>query len=663
MLRIIESTSAGQAKSYFSSADYYSEGQELIGQWQGEGAKRLGLGGSVGAKDWDALCDNLHPKTGEKLTLRTKEQRRVGYDFNFHVPKSVSVLYGLTEDERLLDAFRDSVRETMQDMESEMQTRVRKRGQNEDRVTGNMTWGEFVHFTARPIDGIPDPHLHAHCYVFNTTFDEQEQAWKAGQFGSLKRDAPYFEAKFHSRLGRKLADLGLAVERTRTGWEIAGIGSSTTEKFSRRTQEIEEEARQRGITDAVAKSELGAKTRERKQKHLTLDELRQEWISRLTDEERDAVERVAAGLGGVPIAENRDSARIGITLAADHCFERQSVVPERTLVAESLKRSVGQASVETVEDAFRQQKFLIKERNGQRMATTPAVLAEEQRMIGFARAGRGTRPALGNGPHEFSRTWLNAGQRQAVEHVLQSTDRVILIRGAAGVGKTSMMQEAVETIQAHGKQVFTFAPSARASRGVLKEKGFENADTVARLLLDDKLQQSLQGQMIWIDEAGMIGTRTMSRIFDLADRLDARIVLSGDRRQHGSVERGAALRLLEEEAGLVPTEIKEIQRQKHRYKQAVLALSEDRIADGFRKLDELQWIREVNDLDRDRVLAADYIAAVAAGESALVVSPTHLEAERITKSIREGLKESGRVGSGERQFTTLFPAYMTEGVR
>ena len=63
----------------------------------------------------------------------------------------------------------------------------------------------------------------------------------------------------------------------------------------------------------------------------------------------------------------------------------------------------------------------------------------------------------------------------------------------------------------------------------------------------------------------------MAQVFDLAEKLDARVILSGDRRQHGSVERGAALRLLEEEAGLVPAEIKDIQRQKGDYKQAVSA--------------------------------------------------------------------------------------------
>src|SRR6185295_326055 len=105
----------------------------------------------------------------------------------------------------------------------------------DDRTTGNMVWGEFVHFTARPVGGVPDPHLHAHCFVFNTTWDGKESRWKAGQFAGIKRDAPYFEAVFHSRLGGRMQDLGLAVERSRRGWELAGVPTSAIRKFSRRT--------------------------------------------------------------------------------------------------------------------------------------------------------------------------------------------------------------------------------------------------------------------------------------------------------------------------------------------------------------------------------------------------------------------------------------------
>src|SRR5437868_449142 len=146
MLRITQNSHVGGAKSYYSTADYYSEEQELAGRWRGEAARRLGLAGEVKQAEWDALCDNRHPQSGDQLTARLRSDRTVGYDFNWHVPKSVSLLYAMTRDERILEAFRDAVDGTMHDMESEMRTRVRKSGKNEDRLTGNMVWGEFVHF-------------------------------------------------------------------------------------------------------------------------------------------------------------------------------------------------------------------------------------------------------------------------------------------------------------------------------------------------------------------------------------------------------------------------------------------------------------------------------------------------------------------------------------
>src|SRR5258708_40368231 len=89
-------------------------------------------------------------------------------------------------------------------MEEEMKTRVRMGGKDEDRVTGNMTWAEFIHTTSRPVDGLPDPQLHAHVFVFNTTWDEEERRWKGDQFADIKRGAPYFQAAFRVRLANTL---------------------------------------------------------------------------------------------------------------------------------------------------------------------------------------------------------------------------------------------------------------------------------------------------------------------------------------------------------------------------------------------------------------------------------------------------------------------------
>jgi conjugative relaxase-like TrwC/TraI family protein len=201
MIRITQQDSAKDAKRYYATADYYSEGQELVGSWGGKGAARLGLEETVDKLSFERMCDNLHPATGEPLTVRTRSERRVGYDFTFSVPKSVSLLYAMSGDQGIMDAFRGAVAETMREIEAEMKTRVRMGGKDEDRVTGNMAWAEFIHTTSRPVDGIPDPQLHAHVFVFNTTWDKEERRWKAGQFAEIKRDAPYFQAGSGIRRG------------------------------------------------------------------------------------------------------------------------------------------------------------------------------------------------------------------------------------------------------------------------------------------------------------------------------------------------------------------------------------------------------------------------------------------------------------------------------
>ena len=58
----------------------------------------------------------------------------------------------MTGDERILESFQRSVHETMAELEQESEVRVRKGGAKENRLSGNMIWGEFVHETARPVE-------------------------------------------------------------------------------------------------------------------------------------------------------------------------------------------------------------------------------------------------------------------------------------------------------------------------------------------------------------------------------------------------------------------------------------------------------------------------------------------------------------------------------
>ena len=665
MASVLRVTASRNAKEYFAQSlkreDYYSEGQEVSGNWNGMAAVRLGLSGAVTQADFDSLCDNKIPGTDERLTQRNKSNRTVGYDFNFHCPKSVSVVYEFTQDERILDAFKLSVNQTMQEIESEIKTRVRKNGADENRTTGNMIWAEFVHFTARPVNGVPDPHLHAHCYTFNTTWDNTEKKWKAGQFRDLKADAPYFEAAFHARFSRQLASLGYRIVRTAKGWELAGMPQRVLDEFSKRTEQVEQKAEELGITSAKQKDGLAALTRERKRKDIEKSELRELWDKRVSADERTAIQNVRNVIATKP----KVSEMKAMDFAIQHCYERASIVTDKELLRHALRFGVGDVNIDQVKRQLLRDEFIAENTDGRQWLTTRDVLAEEKRLIDFVQDGKGKFKPLGSGKHQFVNPKLSDEQRNAVLHVLQSVDRVTAIRGGAGTGKTTMMREAVAAIESTGQKVFTFAPSAEASRGVLRsDAGFANAETVEALLQNQKLQTQVCGQVIWIDEAGLLSVRILARVADFAEKQHCRIILSGDTAQHRAVERGDALRLLERHAHLQAAELTEIRRQKANAHKAVVAdLRAGDLENAFNRLNRLGMLRELDADKRHETLAADYVAAVKAGTSALVISPTHAEGERVTREIRSKLKTARKLAADEYEFIQLKNLQWTEAQR
>src|SRR5690625_7608479 len=83
------------AAHYFSSADdYYAK--ENPGQWQGEGAARLGLVGPVDQAQFSRLLNGQLPN-GERIQTTfdpTDSKKRMGMDMTFSAPKSVSMQIG-----------------------------------------------------------------------------------------------------------------------------------------------------------------------------------------------------------------------------------------------------------------------------------------------------------------------------------------------------------------------------------------------------------------------------------------------------------------------------------------------------------------------------------------------------------------------------------------
>ena len=99
---------------------------------------------------------------------------------------------------------------------------------------------------------------------------------------------------------------------------------------------------------------------------------------------------------------------------------------------------------------------------------------------------------------------------------------------------------------------------------VLQEEGFKSAATLQSLLGSEDNQARIAGGVLLVDEAGLVSTKQMRQIFDIASKQNCRVILVGDEYQHHSVERSDVnvLRILRQHAGLETAAITQIQRQK-----------------------------------------------------------------------------------------------------
>ena len=729
-VRINKLGGAEQVVRYYTKQGmeaYYSQNQEFNGFWLGKGAAMLGLKGQITEEAFRKLANNLHPITGKKLTPRMREDRRSGFDITFDVPKSVSLAYAYSGDDRIVQAVRQAAADSLREKEYAAATRVRAgMGKDSDgnRTTGNYVAAEIIHLTARPEDGFPDPHLHIHMVVFNLTFDPVEEKWKALQMLPVHQEMKYYQGAFHMRLRENLEKLGLNTVLTRHGFEIEGMPKELNDIFSRRTRKIEETAERLGITDPVQKAKLGALTRGRKDKSLTMDELRPLWWGGLSPEHEAALKAVAATLkrsqvedlsrqmvpetpapvvgkveqkpssewlGSRPeavilqpsplLGQNRrsqptqgmDMNYLGVTptkhdrravaLAMRHIFERNSVATEMELLAEAFDGwCVGRATRLGIMRVVREEASLRwLQTDGRTYVTTPEVIAEEKRLYESCKAGKGQYDPL-NFFWEFEDQTLSEQQRKAVRHVLDSRDWVVGISGKAGAGKTRLMCELRRGIESRMYKIIALAPTAKAARENLRNEGFQNAETVAKLLVNKELQKEAEGAVLLVDEAGLLSNRQADQLFELAKRIGARLVLIGDTGQHHAVERGQAFDLLERKGEMSTVAVTEILRQKGNYKRFIELVSEGRIEEAFAVEGVMNHVKELETPERKETLADDYLDAVARKKKALVIAPTHKECDALAETIREKLKAKGALGEA-RQWDTLRNLGWTEAQR
>ena len=228
--------------------DYYLAGPEAAGRWLGAGAAALGLRGTVEAEELERVLSGEHPGSGEALG-RVLSARVPGFDLTFSAPKSVSVLFGVGDDDLravLRDAHDRAVIDALCYMQRE--AAVTRRGPaGVHAIAGNgLVAAAFRHRTSRA----GDPQLHTHVLMANLTLgaDGQWSTLDGRRIYAHAKTAGYlYEARLRSLLTR---ELGVEWTLVRNGIaDIVGVSPTVLRAFSCRRADIEAELERRGTAE------------------------------------------------------------------------------------------------------------------------------------------------------------------------------------------------------------------------------------------------------------------------------------------------------------------------------------------------------------------------------------------------------------------------------
>lgn len=669
---------ATYASRHLSSNDYYSENEKVIGHWMGRGAGLLHLEGEVRMEQFDAVRQGIDPSSGAFLRPRqnadrfNEEGERTGtarslYDFTVSAPKSVSIQ--ALVDPRLREAHLEAVREMTAEMESLAGTRVRQKGADEDRTTGNLILAAYHHDTSRELD----PQLHSHLVGANLTYDGVEGRWKALQAAAIYEGRGYLTEVYRNALAHSVREYGYEIvdrfhNGRERGFEIRGVAEETLDTFSQRSEQRDQAIAQftqengRGPTNREV-AVLVRDSRNEKLTEISTAAVRAQQWERLGPAGRAELEnlRQSAQERG-PSVEQGDAAA-SLAHAREHLFERVSVAQDFDLKREALWHGRGRIVLPDLKAAaVREEAQGLVWKVGTEVATQES-LARERRMVDAVNRGQGRYGRLGGAKEFIVSDRLRPEQKRAVEVVLGSRDLAVNLRGAAGTGKTATLQEIRRGVTEGGRQIVAVAPTRSAVEELI-QVGYQDAFTIERLLQDPREQGKLWGKVLVVDEAGMVSSRQMSELLAIAEREKAQLVFSGDTRQIQSVEAGDALRVLERESRLRSVSLSQVQRQTlTEYRDAVEALRENP-ARGFRRFEAMGAVREVDAALRPQEVSRAY-REVAAQPNAqglprqvLVVAPTHEEIRRLTVAIRQDRQRSGELGVS-RELTRHVPLHWT----
>jgi conjugative relaxase-like TrwC/TraI family protein len=691
----ISKLGAGQAKYYVDQArgrvdlvesvgdaieEYYVGGLEARGEWFGAAARQLGLTGLV---DGDTLRRVLAGEGHDGFPLRGPSSvvTRPGYDLTFSAPKSVSVVLGLGDaaiQHAVRTAHDRAVRQALGHLERTAAAVRRGHGGVRIEPASGLVAAAFRHRTSRS----GDPQLHTHVLVANLGCgpDGRWSALDGRRIYAQARTASFiYQAVLRSELSRELGVKWLTV---RDGIaEIAGVPKPVLKAFSRRRADIEAALARQGTSGPRAAEAAALATRQAKDRRTDMAALNREWQAR----------SAALGFGRDDLAQTlgrRERARGIEPLALERLFDalaspsgltrRRSTFGRRDVIQALCERlpcdAAGDArAIEALADRFlassrvvlllpadgaRASNVTFRPRDGRvlpiarddELYSTPELLGVERRIVDTAMRSREVGAGVaGESALEgavAARSSLSDEQRAMVERLCRSGDRVTVVAGKAGTGKTYALAAAREAWQASGHPVLGVAVARRAANHLQADAGIATTSVAALLAGLDREGGLPHRAVLVVDEAGMVATRQIAKLLDAVERSDGKLVLVGDHRQLQELEAGGTFRALVHRG--LAVQLTENRRQHENWERRAL----DQLRDGQPEAAIPQYVArdrvhigDTSDQARHR-LASDWRAAPA-NEDAVMIAQRRTDVADLNRRARTLRREAGELTGPE----------------
>lgn len=663
------------AEDISSRADYHESGEEhrtgledyyfqsgsdtALAEFAGRGAAQLGLGQTPQAGDYEALMSGINPRNGAVFCSKTRETQLntdkktiAGFSTSFNLDKSLSLIYAtLPREQQIIfeKIAMEATRRTIRHLEKRGIFTYRTGAQGSMSQPGEVVATNYLHFTNRN----QEPHLHVHAEIPNLILGIDGK-WRTLDARELYRRQVELAALFDSYLAqslcRDLPDVAkyLETDPERSGLVVSGITHETVMNFSSRRREIQKALAEMGAEGAEAARGAAKRTRQAKAAVDALA-LRQDW---------------KANLSGLSPTTG-DLTPTTLLKVEAQLFKNSSVFRGHDLDRVAAQLSIlhgGPDAINGITVALHRQLGVVRlpsEVQGEPLYTTELFRQFELDLLSFARKSSSPQPRFSLTDQQIDMALsaceqergfqLRDEQVQAMRHAADGR-QLAIIQGAAGTGKSASLAALKLAYQAAGCRVLGLAPSGAAAAELQKSSGIDSR-TIHSLLIrleNDSPQQRFSltpNDVIIVDEAGMVDTRTLHKLSGFVEKARAKLVLVGDSKQLEAVGSASTLHMLTQQLGA--GRLEQIARQRNQDDRDISQawFSDDADPLGLMSTHGLFRIADSVTPPAIELLMADAVSAHTAGtawDQILLLADRNAQVRELNERVREW-----RLGTGE----------------